>query len=199
VPTTLPPILYNSLTLAGQFKYLLVFLGVIIEGPFVMIASGFLLHLKVFSITPLFLSLVLGDLIADVGWYYVGYFILEPFLRKHGHFLSVTPELFEKAKNLFARYHIKILLISKITLGVGIALATLLAAGATKVSFRTYLILNAIGEIVLVAVLLVIGYFFGEVYDSIAKDFKIVFIVAAAVISILVIFGFSKYIKSKIK
>ena len=192
------PILSYILLATNQFKYPLVFIGVIIEGPLLMIVSGFLLKLGFFSLAPLFIALVAGDLLADIIWYYIGRFLLGPFLQKHGHFLSVTPELFEKAKQLFLRYHIKILFISKMTIGFGMAIVTLMTAGATKVPFRIYFILNLIGEIFLVAVLLLVGYFYGHIYTSIADEFRLIFIIAAILVSILLTFGFSRYVKNKI-
>ncbi len=181
-----------------HFKYLLLFFGVIVEGPIIMVASGFLIHQGIFELLPAFIAIFAGDLAGDVAWYYIGYYFAEPFLRKHGHFLSVTPEGLEKAKLLFKRYHVKILLISKMTLGFGMALATLIAAGATRVSFRLYMLLNALGEFILIALLLVAGYYFGYLYASIAKGFKNFFLIGLVAFVALLIYGFTKYMKKKI-
>ena len=194
---SLPTFVSYALAFAGQFKYPLLFVGVVVEGPILMIAAGFLLNQGVFSLAPLFFTLLIGDLVADVGWYYIGYYFVEPFLKRHGHFLSVTPALLEKAKGLFRQYHVKILLISKVTIGFGMALATVTAAGATRVPFKVFLLLNVIGEFILVAVLLTIGYFFGQIYTTIAGGFKIVFIVGAVLISLALLFGVSGYVKNK--
>lgn len=185
-------------TFVSQFKYLLLFFGVIVEGPFLMIASGFLLHKGALSLVPLFSALVLGDLLADAAWYYVGYFFLEPTLKRHGHFLSVTPEVLEKTKRLFNKFHTKILFLSKISIGFGMALATLMLAGASHVPFKKYLILNFYGEIVLVAVLLTLGYFFGQVYSSIASGLQNIFLAGAIIFSVVLVFGVSYYAKNKI-
>ena len=196
--TSLPTFLFYILTVTGQFKYPLVFLATLIEGPLLMIACGFLLHLHIFSLALLLLILILGDLTADIIWYYIGRFLLEPFLKKHGHFLSITPERLAQAKELFRRYHVKILFISKITVGFGLALAMLMAAGAMRIPFRTYFIINLIGEIILVVVLLTIGYFFGALYNLIADSFKISSLIVGAVIFLAFAFGFSRYLKNKI-
>ena len=195
---SLPTFLTSALSVVGQFKYPLVFLGVVIEGPILMIAAGFLLHQGVFSLVPLFLMLLLGDLVADVVWYYIGYYFVEPLMKRHGHFLSITPELLEKAKGLFSKYHVQILLISKVTIGFGMALATVTAAGVTRVPFRIFLLVNFIGEFILVAVLLTVGYFFGQLYSSIAEGLKVVFLIVALIISTGILFGVSRYVKSKL-
>ena len=195
---SLPTLLSHFLDIVSQSKYALIFFGAIIEGPILTVASGFLLHLGVFNVLPLFLSLAAGDLAGDVIWYYVGYFLVEPMLKKNGHFLSVTPEVLEKTKELFHRYHARILLISKITMGFGMALVTLMVAGISRVSFRTYMILNTLGEIVLLTLMLSIGYFFGQLYPYVAKDFRLAFVIGIIIITVIFVYGFSRYMKKKI-
>ncbi len=182
----------------SQYKYILLFLGLIFEGPILMVAAGFLLHIGVFNFTPMFIAIFVGDMVGDIIWYCVGYFFAEPFLLKYGYFFGVTPEKLEKAKELFKRYQIKILLISKMTLGLGMALATLVAAGATKTSFRLYMLLNALGEFILISILLLVGYYFGYLYNNITQGFKMIFLFGLIVFISTLIFGFTKYMRTRI-
>lgn len=192
-----PPLVLYSLTLAAKVKYPLIFVGTLIEGPIIMVASGFFLRFGVFELVPIFLTLLIGDLVADIGWYYIGYYFAEPLIHKHGKFLGVTPEVFERVKNVMEKYQTAILLGSKVTIGFGLALATVITAGVIRIPIRKYLILNLIGETVLVAVLLSLGYFFGQLYTSIADSFKIVFTIAGIVFLSVVVFGFSRYMRTK--
>jgi len=185
----------NFLLFLVDYKYILLFLAVIIEGPILMVASGILVHSKFFNLTTAFWVILAGDLVGDIIWYYVGLFFARPFIKKYGKFVKITPEKFEKAKELFNKYHVKILLISKITIGFGMSLATLMAAGATRVPLKKYLMLNFLGEIVLVSILLFMGYFFGQLYDSIADTMKIYFVVGALVAIGASLYYFTKYIK----
>lgn len=194
----LPSILSYALTFTASAKYFLLFLGVIIEGPILMIACGFLLRSGVFDILPLYSVIVLADLAADIFWYYAGYYFAEPLTRKFGFYIGVTPELFEKTKEIFNKYHEKILFISKITVGLGLALATLIVAGASRIPFRRYIFLNFIGELILVAVMLFVGYAFGEVYHNyVADSFKDLFLITGALVLGLSVFGATKYLKAK--
>jgi membrane-associated protein len=192
---TIAPWLSNALAIAGAFKYPLLLVGVIVEGPILMVASGFLLRMGFFAPVPLFLTVVLGDLVGDAFWYALGRSVLEKFLRNHGHFLSVTPELFEKAKGLFHRHHERILFISKVSLGFGLSFSTLMVAGAMRIPFRRYMLFNALGELVLVGVLLTTGYLFGHFYNQLARDLRIVTLVGGGIILTAVLVGFSRYIK----
>jgi membrane protein DedA with SNARE-associated domain len=188
----------NFLLILTSYKYLLLFLAIVIEGPILMVASGFLILLGFFEPIPAFIIILAGDLLGDIIWYYIGYFFAEPFLNKYGKFFKLTPEIFEKAKGLFHKYHVKILLISKITIGFGMSLATLMAAGATHIPFRKYLMLNLIGEVILISILLSIGYFFGQLYNSIADTMKIYFVVGIVTVVGVSMYYASKYIKHTI-
>jgi membrane protein DedA with SNARE-associated domain len=194
----IPAILEYALTLTATFKYLLVFVGTVIEGPVIMLAGGFLIHLGVFDPAPLYVTILAADLVGDVLWYWVGYRFAEPFMKKHGHFLSVTPETFEKVKGLFAKYHERILIFSKLTIGFGFALATLIVAGATHVPFKKYMIINILGEVILVFVLLSVGYFFAELYKYVDDGLKVGFAVGSLIVLTLAIYGFTGYMKKRV-
>ena len=194
----LPGFLEQALLFTSTFKYVLVFLGTVIEGPVIMLAGGFLVHLGVFDALPLYCTILVADLTGDVLWYWVGYRFAEPFMKKHGHFLSVTPEVFEKVKGLFHKYHERILILSKMTIGFGFALATLIVAGATHVPFRKYMIINVIGEAILVTVLMSIGYSFAEIYKYVDDGLKVGFAVGVLIVLTLVIYGFTGYMKNRV-
>ncbi len=193
----LSPLFLHALTLAGYFKYPLIFVGAIVEGPILTVASGFLLHQKVFDLVIVYILLVTGDLVGDIAWYYIGYFLAEPVLRRHGKFLSLTPELFEKIKSIFQRKHSIILFVSKITMGFGMALGTLMTAGAARIPLRLFIFYNALGELIYVAILMLIGYYIGFLYNSIEAGFRIIFLFGVLIAVGLALYGFSQYIKKR--
>lgn len=191
-------LLAHILTAANQFKYPLLFIGTVIEGPILMLACGFLLRLGVFSPLPMFIALASGDIVADVGWYYVGQYFFEPFMRRYGHFLSVTPKIVEQAKKLFHQYHTRVLVISKLTMGFGMAVAVLMVAGASRIPFRRYLAINVLGEIVFVSIMLTLGYVFGSAYAVIAGGLRWLFVAGALVVGLAVTIGISRYAHRKL-
>lgn len=178
----LPQFATYVLEISSQIKYLILFLGVVVEGPILMVVSGFLLRLDVLAFWPTYLAILLGDLTGDVIWYYVGHFVAEPFLRKFGKYFGVNAENLQSAKDLFQKHHLRILFISKITLGLGVSLATLISAGASHVPFGRYMKINLLGEIFLAFGLLAIGYFFGHIYSSLSDDFKTIFLIALVIV-----------------
>lgn len=193
-----PAFITYAIVASWQIKYFLVFIGMIIEGPIVMVASGFFLRFGVFDLVPIYIVLVIGDLVADIMWYYLGYYYAEPLIRSKGKFLGVTPEVFEKAKKLLHDHPTKILLGSKVTIGFGLALATVITSGAVRLPIKKYIILNLIGEMILSAVLLAVGYYFGQFYTMIGKGLRDIFLAAAILFVVVMIFGFARYMKSRV-
>lgn len=191
--------LTSILGFAAYFRYPLIAVGTIIEGPVLMIASGFLYRTGFFELLPLFAAILIGDLIGDIVWYVVGRYFAEPVLHKHGSFVGITPERFEKIKELFTKYHERILIFSKLTIGLGFALGVLIVAGATKVSFKRYMVINFIGEFFLVSTMLTIGYSFGEAYYNVADNLKAGFVVFFVLVILSFTYFFSRFVKAKSK
>lgn len=180
------------------YRYVLIIPITIIEGPIVMVLCGFLLRFGTFDLIPLYGALTLADLIGDIVWYCVGRFWGIPFVKRFGKFFSITERTLERVSALFHKHHNKILFISKITMGFGFALVTLITAGLSKVPFKKYLLFNVSGQLVWTAILLGVGYSFGHIYTSIDKGFRDVAFVALIIIAIVAIYGFGKYISKRI-
>ena len=175
-------------------KYALVFIGCIVEGPIVMLTSGFLYRLGQFEIVPLYFSLIGGDFVADLGWYAVGRFGARKLINRFGKFLNITPEIIAKIEKRFKVYQDKILFISKITMGFGFALATLIVAGMLHVPFKRYAMLNFLGGFIWTAFLLIVGYFFGNVYSSLPPSAKVVFVLIAIVVVVYGLWAINRYL-----
>lgn len=162
-----------------------------------MIASGFLYKLGGFEFLPMYLALVSGDFMADIGWYFVGRFGGRPLISRWGYLFGITQGAILKIQDRFHRYHEKILIISKLTMGFGFALVTLLVAGMLHVPFKNYVILNLVGGFIWTALLVTVGYFFGNIYASITGPEKIVFALISLVGVVVVLKLANKYLLTK--
>ena len=187
--------LHNLIIWLESSKYILLIIGTILEGPVVMMVSGFLFGLGQFSFIPMYLALVLGDFIADILWYCVGRFGTRQALFKYGHFIGITPPIIEKIENRFNQYHQKILIISKLTMGLGFAFIVLIVAGMFKVPFKNYVILNLIGGFIWTAFVVAIGYFLGNIYLMITGPIKIAFVIFIIIAFILGLRYANQYLK----
>jgi len=189
-------IFQNFLQGLSYYRYFVVFLLAIVEGPMVMVACGILLRLSFFYFWPVYLALMLGDFVADLGWYWMGRYGGRRFVARFGKYFSITPEVLDRLEIFFKKHQDKILIISKITMGFGFAVATLFTAGLIKVDFKKYAVFNFLGGFVWTGILLSAGYFFGQLYTLLGKGFKIAFIVFLAAVVSAALYGGGKYFKT---
>jgi membrane protein DedA with SNARE-associated domain len=162
-----------------------------------MVLCGFLWRLGTFDLIPLYFALMSGDLLADIGWYLVGFYWGHPFIKRFGKFFSITDDSLKRALDLFHKYHERILIISKLTMGFGFALVTLITAGMSKVPFKKYLAFNIVGEMIWTAILMAVGYFFGNLYYTVDKGFRLVTVAGGVIILMAAIYGFSKFARKQ--
>ena len=189
--------LHNLALWLESSKYILLIIGTIIEGPVVMMVSGFLYGLGQFALLPMYLALVFGDFIADIGWYCLGRFGTRHTIFKYGHYLGLTPELLEMMEDRFHKYHQKILIISKLTMGMGFAFIVLIVAGIFKVPFKNYVFLNLVGGFIWTALLVTVGYFVGNIFLIIPNSLKVIFVIFIFVAIITGLRYATKYLKKK--
>lgn len=193
----MPPFLATVTGALALYRYPLVFFGAMVEGPVLMMACGLLLRLGQFSFWPVYLSLVAGDFVSDILWYYAGKHAAEPFLRRFGHIFGVTESAFQRMERAFAKHDTKILILSKVTMGLGFALATILAAGAVRVPLRKFAFINLVGGFVWVGILLAVGYFLGNAYLFVDESFRVASLIAAAVVVLGAFYGFINFVRRK--
>lgn len=165
-----------------QYKYPALVVLSFFEGPYIMMLSGLLIKLGVLTLIPTYIALSIGDLLADTVWYYVGYYFGNQFVHRFGKFFDITKENIESVKRVFFNHKRKILVGSKVTAGFGLSLATLITAGMVRAPFGEYLVLNFLGQFVWTAVMLAVGYLFGNLYLVIDNVLGRVFLVGFALI-----------------
>jgi membrane protein DedA with SNARE-associated domain len=188
-------LIHDFILWVDSSKYILLFLGCLPEGPVVMLTSGFLYHLGQFHFWPMYLALVLGDFVSDIGWYCLGRFGTRKTVFKYGHHFGLTEATLEKVEGWFHKYHQRILVISKLTMGFGFATVVLMAAGILKIPFKNYFVINLLGGFIWTFFLITIGYFFGNIFVLIPGPMKIVFLFTAFLVFI---FGL-RYLNKNLK
>jgi membrane protein DedA with SNARE-associated domain len=189
--------LTNFLVWIQPYKYIVLFFGAIVEGPMLMMASGFLYHLGQFDFLPMYIALMGGDFVADIGWYCLGRFGGQAFIFKYSYLFHITRETLEKVESRFKKYHQKILIISKLTMGFGFSHAVLTVAGIFRVPFKNYAMLNLFGGFIWTLFLLTIGYFFGNVYAIIPAYAKVTFVSIGLIIIISALWSLNNYLKKQ--
>jgi membrane protein DedA with SNARE-associated domain len=177
------------------FRYPAIFAGSLIEGPTVMIVTGFFLRLGYFHFLPAYFLLLAGDLLGDYMWYGIGRFGLHRTVFKIGKFFGVSEKNIEAIKAKFRRHEGKIIFGSKLTSGFGFGVPIMVVAGMSHVPLKKFGSYIFLGGLIWAGSLLSIGYFFGNVYLQVEKDFRIVFLTVAVIAILILFFGFSRYTK----
>ncbi len=175
-------------------KYILLFLGSYFEGSAAMMAGGLLYRLGHVAFLPMYVALFMGDLLSDTMWYFIGYFGARKFLIKYGRFVNITPFILDKAEGKFRDHHLRILVISKLTMGFGFATAILATAGMLRISFIRFLTINILCGIVWVSFLIGVGYYFGNVLANIPQNVQIIGALLVAVLFFTAIRFISMYL-----
>jgi membrane protein DedA with SNARE-associated domain len=167
-------------------RYGLLFVTTLFGSPIVMIAAGYLIHIHQLDFWAAYGTIVAADITGDVVWYWVGRTGARAFFMKYGTYFGVTEDIIERLERRFLKYHEWILIISKLTMGLGLAIGVLAVAGMMRVPFWRYLGINLSGELLWALIPIAIGYYYGNLTDFIPPGFRWIALVAGLAVVILV-------------
>ena len=137
----------------------------VVEGPIVTVLAAYLARLGYMDIIGVYLVCVLGDLIGD-AWLYglgrAGPNLISP--RWQARF-GISEARLIALSDHFANKGGRTLLFGKWTHSAGMPI--LIASGAARMNFATYMGYNLLGTLPKTLVFVLIGYFIGSAYVSI--------------------------------
>lgn len=166
--------------LLEHYRYFIVFPLACFEGPMIAFVAGTLIPLGYFSPLPLFIVLVLADVIPDVTYYLLGRWGGErSLIEKIGPKLKITPERFEVVRSLWHTHPFKTMAVTKFAYGLSTPL--LITAGLAHLLFNTFWRYSAILAAFQYSILVGLGYFFGEYFATIESTLVRIEILVAAV------------------
>lgn len=171
-PQHLPGVLHTLEPTLDKYGYLavlaLVFVedfGVPVPGETILILSAVYAatgRLNVFVVALLgFCGALLGD---NLG-FAIGRLGGRPLIERYGRYILLTPARFDKGTAFFERHGGKIIIAARFI--EGLRQANGIIAGTTGMHWRRFLVFNAIGAALWVAVWVSVGYFSGSHIDSI--------------------------------
>jgi membrane protein DedA with SNARE-associated domain len=111
-----------------------------------------------------FCGAVLGD---NIG-FAIGHFGGRRLAQRYGRFIFLTPERLDKATRFFDRHGGRIIVVARFV--EGLRQANGIIAGTTGMHWARFLVFNAIGAALWVAVWTSVGYFSGSHIDTIYHD-----------------------------
>ncbi|MBM3260962.1 DedA family protein [Candidatus Kaiserbacteria bacterium] len=167
-------VLADILTFIDTSKYALLFFACFFEGTIAMMAGGLLWSIGAAAFWPMYLTLLAADVSSDTCWYLVGRFGTRTFAQKWGHFFGFEPQDLDRVERRFKRFDIQIIILSKLTMGFGLAIPTLITAGTLRVPYPRFLTINTIGAFIWVFAVVLIGAYVGEAFKPLSLSQQIV-------------------------
>ena len=164
--------------------YIFIFLAMCIEGPVTTAAAGFASALGYFDPFIILIISILGDLVPDSIYYYIGYFGQGPVVEKAVRYFGLTKKRVLRIKELSKEHFGKTMVVLKLTPVV--PTLGFILVGYLKLSFIKFTKYSALVTIPKSILFLVLGYFFGRLYN-ISKYLHYIEIFIPVIIIILVI------------
>lgn len=153
-----------------HYKYAIIFPIAVIEGPIINIVSGFLVAQHFLDLKLAYAALVMGDLVGDSLSYAIGRYARQGFLFKYGHLIGITPQRLVVLENYINNNQMKTFIFGKFAHGLGYI--TWIATGAVRVDFWKFLRVNALTTAIKSAILVTVGFFFGQAYLTFNRYFS---------------------------
>ena len=181
-----------------HWGYPLMFVLMFFEGPFATMIAAFLASQGYFNVGFVFILSVFGDVLGDIGLYFIGYFGGPHIIEKTQRFLKIKDATVEKLKDKFHQNSGKLIFYVKSTTGLSYITFTL--AGALRMKISKFVKYSILGGLVWSSLLVFLGYFFGYAAAQISQYIKYagIAIFACAILALVVISLIKKRESAKI-
>jgi membrane protein DedA with SNARE-associated domain len=168
----LPGVLHSFEPALNHYGYLAVVglvlledFGVPVPGETVLILGAVYAGAGRLNIFLVGLLAFLGAIVGDNIGFAIGHFGGRRLVDRFGRYVLLTPERFEKAARFFERHGGKVIVVARFV--EGLRQANGIVAGTIGMHWARFLMFNAIGAALWVAVWTSIGYFSGSHIDAI--------------------------------
>lgn len=162
----------------------IVFVGLVIPGETVLLASSFLAARGEINFAYVLVLAVAAAWIGNNIGYWVGRSGGRTFLERYGRYFHVSEARIKAAEAYFEAHGPKTVFIGRFAAGVRGFVAPL--AGASRMGYGKFLGYTTSAILVWTAVLGALGYFFGENWDRLVKDVALAGWIGFALIGVIV-------------
>jgi len=172
----------HILALLSEYGLWVVFVGMLVEGTIVIILSGVLCHMGVLPCGSTFVVAILGAIVGDQIWFYIGRNYAQKFLSK---FQSIEKQIKKLQEKVQSKADIMAVTSRFIYSG---AIAFPLVLGIHNYSHKRFIVLDSIGVSFACLAGLSIGYFLSNNFQKVLGDINhfehILFVIIVIVVGI---------------
>jgi membrane protein DedA with SNARE-associated domain len=169
----------------GNWTYILLALLVAVEGPLTTLAGAVAASSGLLNPVMVFISASIGNLTADTLWYSVGYLGKTEWFVRYGRWFGIEEKLVKRLQQDVQNHIHKVLFVAKLTLGL--VVPALIAAGLARVPIKRWFGVLFTAECIWTGGLVLVGYYFGTLTQSIETHLRWISLGGAAVFLALVI------------
>lgn len=166
--------LVNGVERLGQWGYLIIFLGAMLEsaaflglvipGESLVLVAGFLAAQGSLDLDVLIVAVAVGAAIGDSIGYEMGRQMGRPALLRYGGRFGLNEARVQSADDFFARHGSKAVFLGRFV-GFARALVPFLA-GSSHMAYRTFLPYNVLGAVLWASAVALLGYFLGASWQT---------------------------------
>lgn len=170
----------------GRGNYLLLFLLITVEGPIATLLGAAAASAGFMRLSVVILVAVAANLIADIGWYYLGYFSKEETLIRRLGWLGLRSRHLDKLRWAMRRHARKVLLIAKFS--TGFAIPALVAAGLSKIPLRRWFPVVFAAGVGWSTCLALIGFYATQAIKQVQAGLHVMALIGLAALFVLVLY-----------
>lgn len=156
----------------------------ILEGPIVTVVAAYLASLHLLRLVDVIICVIIGDVIGDCILYWVGRGMLDWLPVSLRMRFGVSRRRMAVLIRTFRDNGVRVLVVGKLTHAAGFAV--LIAAGAARMSFGTFVLANFLATIPKSLALVALGYLFGSAHALIAEWFSLGSVVILAGVALVI-------------
>lgn len=180
------------------YRYFMLFPLALLEGPLASLVVGFLIYLGYFNPILAYSFLILGDIIPDVIYYYIGRFgNKKELIHKYSARFKIISQNFAFIERIWHTHGRKTMFLSKLAYGLSTPL--LVSAGLVNMPFKKFILYAIPITLFQYGVGLLLGYYLGHSYQLAAGYIDETRLIIAGII--IVIIGYiwlRKYFRAKL-
>jgi membrane protein DedA with SNARE-associated domain len=170
----------------GLINYVLLMLLVIVEGPIATVMGAVAASAGYMKLEAVFAVAASGNLLADLGWYSLGYAGKASWALRIGQRFGLKQIHLDHIQQDFAEKAPRLLVLAKFT--AAFTIPTLIAAGLAKLPFKRWLPAYILAEAIWTGLLALIGYHATQAILHMERGLQSFAIAAGAVFIVVIIF-----------
>ncbi len=144
---------------------------------------------------PVFVTIVSGNLLADMGWYNLGRFVQLERLKRFGKRLRINLEIVDDLALEIQNHAPRFLFLAKLT--VGLPVPSLIATGLSKVPIRRWIGMLVLAELIRSATFVTLVFLYASAIGRASQDMQAILMTITAFVVISGIVWWKKRSRKK--